>query len=194
MQTTVKIKNKEQHLINGIINGNDQVLKRFYAENIRYIQGYILRNQGNIEDVEDVFQDALVVLYQKLRSGLVEINVPIKTYFYGICKNTWRTRLRKKEKLIIDDGQISIKENDTDLLIYQIENNEREHLYKKHFQNLSLTNRNLLLLYFEGKSMNEISSITGYSVGYTRKKKFQAKKELLQMIEQDPLYEELRAC
>ncbi|TSE10194.1 sigma-70 family RNA polymerase sigma factor [Aquimarina algiphila] len=185
--------NNDQVIIAGIIEGDERILTCFYRDNIRYIQGYILRNYGNLEDVEDVFQDALVVLYQKLRSGLLEIRVPIKTYFYGICRNLWRNRLKKKEKLIIDDGQNRFEEGINDPLIANIENQEREHLYRKHFQKLSADNKKLLYLFFEGKSMKEISIITGYSEGYTRKKKFEAKRQLLKMIEKDPMYEELRA-
>ncbi len=185
--------NNDQVIIAGIIEGDERILTCFYRDNIRYIQGYILRNYGNLEDVEDVFQDALVVLYQKLRSGLLEIRVPIKTYFYGICRNLWRNRLKKKEKLIIDDGQNRFEEGINDPLIANIENQEREHLYRKHFQKLSADNKKLLYLFFEGKSMREISIITGYSEGYTRKKKFEAKRQLLKMIEKDPMYEELRA-
>ncbi len=185
--------NNDQVIIAGIIEGDERILTCFYRDNIRYIQGYILRNYGNLEDVEDVFQDALVVLYQKLRSGLLEIRVPIKTYFYGICRNLWRNRLKKKEKLIIDDGQNRFEEGINDPLIANIENQEREHLYRKYFQKLSADNKKLLYLFFEGKSMKEISIITGYSEGYTRKKKFEAKRQLLKMIEKDPMYEELRA-
>lgn len=185
--------NNDQVIIAGIINGNERILTCFYKENIRYVQGYILRNSGNPEDVEDVFQDALVVLYQKLRSGLLELSVPVKTYFYGICKNLWRNRLKKKEKLIIDDGQNRFEEGTNDPLLVDIEDQEREHLYRKHFQKLSTDNKKLLYLYFEGRSMREISKITGYSEGYTRKKKFEAKKQLLKMIEKDPMYHELRA-
>ncbi|MDH7447749.1 RNA polymerase sigma factor [Aquimarina sp. 2201CG14-23] len=184
--------NKDQLIIAGIINGDEHVLKGFYRDNIRYIQGYILRNYGSTQDVEDVFQDALVVLYQKLKSGILEITVPVKTYFYGICKNIWKNRLRKKKKLITDQDQVSRQENVNDSLVLDIENQEREHLYRKHFRKLSTNNKNLLLLYFEGKSAKEISQITGYSIGYTRKKKFEAKRQLLAMIEKDPMYEELK--
>ncbi len=185
--------NNDQIIIAGIIDGDDKILTCFYKENIRYIQGYILRNNGNLEDVEDVFQDALVVLYQKLRSGLLELRVPIKTYFYGICKNLWRNRLKKKKKLVIDDGWYRFEERTNNALIADIENQEREHLYRKHFQKLSIENKKLLSLFFEGKSMKEISKIIGYSEGYTRKKKFEAKKKLLNMIEKDPVYNELKA-
>ncbi len=177
-------------LIAGIIDGDERILTRFYRDNIRYIQGYILRNYGNFEDVEDVFQDALVVLYQKLKSGILEIRVPITTYFYGICKNLWRNRLRKKQRLILENEQ-SRFEGVNDTIMNDIENQEREHLYRKHFQKLSTDNKRLLQLFFEGRSMKEISNITGYTEGYTRKKKFMAKKQLLQMIEKDPMYQEL---
>ncbi len=183
--------NKDQVIKAGIVEGDERILTCFYRENIRYVQGYILHNHGNFEDVEDVFQDALVILYQKLSSDLLEIRVPVKTYFYGICRNLWRNRLKKKEKLIIDDGQNRFDEDINNSLISDIENREREHLFIKYFQKLSLENKKLLHLYFEGKSMKEISVITGYSEGYTRKKKFEAKRQLLKMIEKDPMYQEL---
>ncbi|WP_226294101.1 RNA polymerase sigma factor [Aquimarina algicola] len=183
---------KDQIMITGIINGDERILSNFYKENIRYVQGYILQNFGNAEDVEDIFQDALVVLYQKLKSEMVEMRVPVTTYFYGICKNLWKNRLRKKQRLVVDDKRVYFEEESNDIIIHNIENKEREHLYRKHFQKLSSENRKLLHLFFEGKSMKEISKITGYTVGYARKKKFLAKKQLLKMIEQDPLYEELK--
>jgi RNA polymerase sigma factor (sigma-70 family) len=184
---------KDQVIIAGIIEGDERTLTCFYKENIEYIQRYILRNNGKPEDVEDVFQDAFIVLYQKLQLGFFELRVPIKTYFYGICKNLWRNRLRKRKKLVIYNGGNCFEEETNNLLIINIENQEREHLYRKHFHKLSTGNRKLLHLFFEGKSMKEISKIIGHSEGYTRKKKFEAKKKLLKMIEKDPIYKELTA-
>ena len=185
--------NQDQTIITGIIQGDERILNCFYKENIRYVQGYILRNYGNAEDVEDIFQDALVVLYQKLKAGLLEIRVPVRTYFYGICKNLWRNRLRKLKRSVVNHAHYRFDEEVDEIGYEDIENQERELLYRKHFQNLSADHRELLGLVFEGKSMKEISQIKGYSVGYTRKKKFLAKKKLLSMIEEDPMYNELRA-
>ncbi|MEW7277891.1 sigma-70 family RNA polymerase sigma factor [Aquimarina sp. 2201CG1-2-11] len=182
----------DQTIITGIIDGDERILTCFYRENIRYIQGYILRNYGNSEDVEDIFQDALVVLYQKLRAGILELRVPIRTYFYGICKNLWRNRLRKKKNLLLDDKEHRFEEEANDSVINTIENQEREHLYRKYFLKLSANNRRILGLFFEGRSMREISEITGYSEDYARKKKYEAKRQLLSMIEKDPMYDELK--
>lgn len=73
-----------------------------------------------------------------------------------------------------------------------MEEKEREHLYRKYFLKLSDACRELLQLVFLQKSMKEIAKVTGYSEGYTRKKKFNCKKSLLERIEQDPLYQELK--
>jgi len=187
------MKSNDQRIITGIINGDEKVLNQFYRENIRYIQGYILRNYGNAQDVEDVFQDAMVVLYQKLKSGVLEIRVPITTYFYGICKNTWRNRRRKNKRLVIEEEFEVYESTSYDISLEEIEHKEKEHLYRKHFQNLSTDHRKILCLFFEGKSMKEISLIIGCTEGYTRKKKFMAKKKLIKMIEEDPCFGELMA-
>jgi len=120
--------------------------------------------------------------------------VPIRTYFYGICKNLWLTRLRNKNKIITNEVAFENRKEVSESNQQLMEKDEREHLYNKHFCQLSVGNKNLLSLYFEGKSVREISTITGFSEGYTRKKKFEAKKQLLRMIERDPAYRELVAC
>ena len=45
--------------------------------------------------------------------------------------------------------------------------------------------------FFEGKSMQEIANLMGYSEAYARKKKFKTKEQLMAMIERDPLYREI---
>lgn len=184
---------KDQLIITGIKEGNEKILGEFYKDNVKYIKRFILNNYGNKEDVEDVFQDALVRLYQKLRSGNFQLQGSLRTYFFGICKNIWRTRLRKKDILIEDHSYFEEEASVIENPIHYMEDQEKEHLYRKHFQRLSSDNKQLLTLFFSGKSMKEISVITGTSLGYTRKKKFDAKNKLLQMIEQDPIYKELRA-
>ncbi|MDY8138476.1 sigma-70 family RNA polymerase sigma factor [Aquimarina sp. 2201CG5-10] len=183
---------EDQEIIEGIVNGDELIIKDFYKNNLHYISSYILQNSGREEDVEDVFQDALVFMYQKLRSGSLEIDgSTLKTYFYAVCKNIWRNRLRKNKKLTFKEDMLTIVESIEDSIIEEIENKEREHLFRKCFLKLNDTCRVVLSLVFEGKSMKEISEKTGYSEGYTRKKKFECKKSLIEMIEKDPMYIEV---
>ncbi|WP_298548624.1 sigma-70 family RNA polymerase sigma factor [uncultured Aquimarina sp.] len=183
---------KERKILEGIISGDEVVIKAFYKKNYNYIRGYILQNSGEEEDAEDVFQDALVVMYQKLKSDTLDINVSIRTYFYAICKNIWRSRLRKKRKLIFDSELILVNEESEQYIIEDIEKKEREQVYRKYFLRLSDACKEVLSLVFAGNNMKEIARITGYAEGYARKKKFECKKSLLDNIEKDPMYQELK--
>ncbi|WP_378179291.1 RNA polymerase sigma factor [Aquimarina sp. SS2-1] len=185
---------EERKILEGIAAGDSEVIKTFYKKNYNYIKGFILQNSGEDTDAEDIFQDALIVIYEKLKSGSLDMNnnVSIRTYLYAVCKNLWRSRLRKKKKLIVDSEIIDGDEEFEMSIAQEIEDKEREHLYRKHFLALSNACKDLLELVFKGNSMREIATITGYSEGYTRKKKFECKKALIERIEKDPAYQELK--
>ncbi len=185
-------KTEEREILEGIKSGDEVVIKAFYQKNLGYIRGYILQNSGNEADVEDVFQDALVLIYQKLTANSLEVTASIHTYFYAVCKNMWRNRLRKNNKMITKEIVPEHEDAWQEDRIEDFEQQDREHVYRKHFVRLNDTCKKVLGLVFEGKNMKEISSITGYSEGYTRKKKFECKKSLIEMIEKDPIYQELK--
>ncbi len=184
--------NEERIILEGIAAGDTSVIKAFYKKNYNYIRRYVLQNSGDEADVEDVFQDALVVIYQKLKSDSLDIDVSIRTYFYAICKNLWRSRLRKKRKLIINTEVVGLSEDSEEPFTKNMENHDREHLYRKYFITLSDACKHILNLVFAGNRMKEIAILTGYTEGYARKKKFECKKSLLEKIEKDPIYHELK--
>ncbi len=184
---------KNAMIIEGISKGDELILTDFYQQNIPYVRSYVIQNSGREEDVEDVFQDALLLIYQKLQKGSLEIRCTVLTYFLGVCKNLWRNRLRKKKKLILNTELIKTQDHSiNDSHIDNIINKEQQNLYQKHFLKLDESNKRVLTLFFEGKSMREIAALMGYTEGYTRKKKFEAKKLLLEMIERDPIYFEFK--
>ena len=187
------MKNLGDHLIlKGIKEGNRVIIKRFYKENFKYVRGYILQNSGSKEDVEDVFQDALMLIYQKLESDSLELKASLRTYFFAVCKNLWKKRLRKKSKMITTNEVYGTSIKLEESILDVIESKEREHLYRKYFLQLSETCQKVLALVFEDKNMKEISEITGYAEVYTRKKKFECKKSLLERVQKDPAYHELK--
>ena len=182
----------ETDILKGIAKGDDKVLKAFYQRNLVAIRQYVLQNSGQTEDVEDVFQDALVFLYQKLQEGTLEINCSIHTYFYAVCKNMWRNRLRKKHKIVNQEAFQETEDVLTPTVIDSLQKKEREALFQNYFFKLGKKCQELLTWVFEGKSMREISELTDYSEGYARKKKFDCKKSLLILLENDPCYQELK--
>ncbi len=182
----------EKPILEGIASGDSTVLKAFYQRNLGAIQHHVLQNSGHTEDAEDVFQDALVFLYQKLQEDSFEIQCSIHTYFYAICKNIWRNRLRKKYRIVSREALLETEDVLTPTVLESLQEQERKQLFQAYFFKLTIKCREILALVFEGKSMREISKITRFSEGYARKKKFDCKKKLLEMLESSPSYQELK--
>ncbi|PKV48095.1 RNA polymerase sigma factor (sigma-70 family) [Aquimarina sp. MAR_2010_214] len=184
--------NEDYKIVEGIVKGDTTIIKFFYKKNYQYIRKLILQNKGNEDDVEDIFQDALVLVYQKLSSGNLELRCSLNSYFYGVCKNMWRNRLRKKSRLKFSENINNDCNEMIDVVLKNIEYKEREDLYRKYFLKLNDVDQMILRLYIERKTMKEIAKLTGYTESYVRKKKFESKKKLLEMIEKDPIYKELK--
>ncbi|AXT51319.1 sigma-70 family RNA polymerase sigma factor [Aquimarina sp. BL5] len=185
---------KNQQIIDGIIAGDSSILKSFYKKNLPLVRRLILKYNGTTEDVEDIFQEALVLLYHKLKSGELDVYTSIHSYFIGICKNMWRNQLRKKR--ISEYYQLCEKStpDPSDSIIDTITKEHQQNLFNKHLDNLSKGNKSILKLFFEEKSNRDIANITGCSEGYTRKKKCIIKERLQKMVQSDPVYGELVTC
>ena len=78
------------------------------------ILAYVRQNDGMIEDAEDIFQEAIMVLLQKVREPNFILTSSLKTYLYAISKNLWLKRLR--------DNKIANSNNESLLNFYQAEN------------------------------------------------------------------------
>jgi len=68
--------------------------KQLYSLYYQSIASYVLQNNGSSEDAEDIFQEAVIVLLQKVRQPDFVLTSSLKTYLYSIAKNSWLKRLR----------------------------------------------------------------------------------------------------
>jgi DNA-directed RNA polymerase specialized sigma24 family protein len=60
-----------------------------YKKAFPNVARYIARMGGNLEEAQDIFQDALVIYYEKVASAQAEIIVSEKAYLLGIAKRLW---------------------------------------------------------------------------------------------------------
>lgn len=70
------------------------------------VELYVLKNKGSIDDAKDIFQDAIIILLEKLNRDDFVLTASLKTYIVAICKNIWLKHLRDSKSqfnLKIDD-------------------------------------------------------------------------------------------
>jgi RNA polymerase sigma factor (sigma-70 family) len=91
----VKPENNEKALLEGLAANNKKAIETIYRDNYNMIQSLVINNNGSSDDAKDVFQEAMIVLYEKARSGSFELNCQIKTYIYSVSRRLWLKRLQQ---------------------------------------------------------------------------------------------------
>jgi RNA polymerase sigma factor (sigma-70 family) len=167
-------------------NQDDKILNWLYDNYFQSIKNHVLSNSGSIEDVSDVFQDTIIVLYNQITDDNLNLTTDLKGYFFGIARNVWSAQLRKKQKtteLDIDLPSDEDEEEQSDPIL--------ERIVSRVFQKLKPDQQLVLNLYSEGNSYEDIAiKMNLKNDVYARRKKYLSKEVLLELMKEDPEYQE----
>jgi len=94
----VKEYSKEKKLLQGLAINDSKDIDTIYRENFGLVQTFILHNNGTFDDARDVFQEAMMVLYEKSKDPEFTLTCQIKTYLYSICRRLWLKRLQQQNR------------------------------------------------------------------------------------------------
>src|SRR5882757_1422093 len=65
---------------------------------------YVSKMGGSFDEAKDVFQDALVIYYEKSAENNFELKTTAKAYLLGIAKHLWLKKHRDNSKHVAIDG------------------------------------------------------------------------------------------
>jgi RNA polymerase sigma factor (sigma-70 family) len=83
----------DSEVILGILNNSESALKRLYTAYFPMVLQLIINNNGDEDDAKDIYQEAIIVLYNKVKAGDFELSSKLKTYIYSVCRRLWLKRL-----------------------------------------------------------------------------------------------------
>ena len=160
----MKQENNENALLQGLARNDRKAIETIYRENFNMVQSLVINNNGSSDEAKHIFQEAMIVLYEKVRSGSFELNCQIKTYVYSVSRRLWLKRLQQMNRYAPALESL----HDTVPVEDEIEENERindEFLaMEKAIISLGEPCKSLLEAYYlEKKNMQEISQSFGYT-------------------------------
>lgn len=94
----MKAEFNEQALLKGLAKNDSKAVETLYKSHFSMIQHFVLNNNGSFDDARDIFQEAMITLYEKVQSDSFVLSCQIKTYLYSICKHLWLKRLQQMGK------------------------------------------------------------------------------------------------
>ncbi len=85
-------------IITGIINRDSSTIKFIYNKYYGSIKSYVLLNNGDEEDAKDVFQESMIILYDKLNDNKFVLECSVHTFLYSVARYVWLKELRKRNR------------------------------------------------------------------------------------------------
>jgi RNA polymerase sigma factor (sigma-70 family) len=160
----VRTETTEQKLLEGLALNDGKAIETIYKQHYNMVQALILNNSGYPDDARDIFQEAMIVLYEKVKSGSFELNCQLKTYLYSVCRRLWLKRLGQSQRITSEVEGLQETVPVEDELERHEQRNQDFQIMEESLNSLGEPCRSLLKAYYlEMKSMVEIAGDFGYT-------------------------------
>src|SRR6186997_1359400 len=104
----------DQKYINALLTNDAGLLDELYKKFSGKIRWMVLQNSGTDTDAADIFQDALLAIYYKAKTGNLVLTCPFEGFLYAVSKNKWMKELSKRRKMEVtnvDDKEYIVGED-----------------------------------------------------------------------------------
>lgn len=187
-------------LLEGIQSGDPEILSYIYKIYFPQMRTFVLRNNGSEEEAQDIFQNAVVTVYNLAKRGKLDLTVKFNTFLLAVGNRMWLRQLKRKgiiNFVKIEDGS----ENDYHEEDYQIEEEvyetmesvEKNGFYHKAFSKLSRDCQILLRMFYDNVPIPKIAEYFGLkNPEQAKKKKYRCKENLINAIKNDSSFQEFQ--
>lgn len=177
--------NNDFELIKSFINGDESAFNRLAVKYQEKIYWHARRMTGNHLDADEIVQEVLIVLYNKLKT--FEFKSAIYTWIYTITNTRSINYLKRKSlRSFFSLDEITNKKFDQNDVIDDIESKQKIKNIENAMQKLPVKQREVFIMRnFDELSYEEISQITGKSIGTLKANHFHALNKIKEMVKYD---------
>lgn len=180
-------KYSDSDIIDGIRRQDNKILSYLYDAYYEVIRDHLKKNSGSDDEVYDVLQETVVILYKQVTGDGFTLTTDLKGYFFGIARNIWNTQLRYKSRHTVLEGDLADSSEQEEITSATL-----ERIVSRSFALLKEDCQMVLNLYSDGYTYEEIARKMGLkNESYARRKKYLCKEALMEIIKTDPEYQDL---
>ncbi len=197
-------KYSDKAVLIGIRDRKDNILEYLYKELFPQIKRVINKHGGDEQDARDLFQEGLIIVFQRLKNNDLVIKSSFNNYFIVLCKFIWfrQNNIKHNHNAAENIENLSLEE-DSDpgkvqehpgVSVYEeYVANKSEKIFQRHYRKLSPDCKKVIKMFYRKKPFREIAKKMIYTnEDYARRKKYLCMQQLMKMIKQDPEYIELK--
>jgi RNA polymerase sigma factor (sigma-70 family) len=173
----------DKDVISALQKGNDDAVLAFlYKTVLPKVKHYMKANKGNEDEAKDIFQDAVIIFYKKVKLNQLPDDVNITAYICRVAKNLWINRAKRMNKTTeIPDDDFLHTEGD---FLGNIITEEKKTALTTLLSEIGEECQTLLKYsVYDNFSMKEICKLMGYSSENVAKTyNYRCKQKLIQLV------------
>jgi RNA polymerase sigma factor (sigma-70 family) len=152
----------EEELLESLQSGDDRALNTIYRQHYQMVVNMVMNNGGSLQEAKDVYQEALIVFYEKIKEEDFELNCLIKTFVYSVSRRLWLKQLQRKDRF---NGTLIDTDDFVELESEDVGEKEDQYSAMNHaLEGLGEPCRSILKdFYLKNSSMEEITEKFGYT-------------------------------
>ncbi len=156
----------EQEIIEKVRSGDNKAIKMLYKSGFPAVHRFIIKNQGDADDAAEIYQQAFIVLYERLQTEDFTLQSTAGTFLFAVARNLWMATLKERKRFSTgQDWDLDGYESGTQMMMPEILAKEREYdIMESSIEHLGEPCRSLLKAFYHEKlSMEEIANRMGYT-------------------------------
>jgi RNA polymerase sigma-70 factor (ECF subfamily) len=164
-------------LIERIAAGNRLAMHALYARHSVRVFRYVLRFLGNRADAEDVVSDVFLDVWR--RAGTFAGRAQVATWLIGIARNKALDARKARTTEAWDEDAAAAIPDPTSNPEADVQTLDRGAIIRRCLNELSPAHREIVdLVYYQGKSIDDVAKITGVPHATVKTRMFYARKRL----------------
>jgi RNA polymerase sigma factor (sigma-70 family) len=174
----------------------EQSVKKLYKKYFETIVTNICVTGGNQDDGADIFQEAVLILIDKVKTGQFRGESSIKTFLSAIARNLWLHELRTRSRRNSREHLYVNQEDEADESTTPVWEDGQTDALEKVMNQIGDTCKKILIgVYYEDKSMKELLDEFNYeNEQVLRNRKSRCMKKLRELISNDTnLFKKLKS-
>lgn len=186
----------DEEIIIGLRKGTDKVLNYLYKNYYGAVRNLVFKTNGTEEQARDLFQEVLIVVYNKLQDDNFKLTSSFFTFFYAVIKYSWLDFRKTSKRNPLENAIDFNKGEENETFGSEIEDlglkAGKNSLFRAYFNQLPNNCQFILRLALADYSAEEIAVELNYaSSNIVRKQKSICLAALIEKIRKDPIFKEL---
>ncbi len=178
----------DNKFLTALLENDERLIRQLYDDCQERVIRFIESKGGTRMEGDEVFQEAILVVYRKARKDGLFLTSGIYTFIQSVSRNIWYKKLRDRKHESIGGFETEAEKDGTQQLVIQ---NDCYELYRKYFRQLGSECKDILKRHFAKERDKEVAEDYEIAPSLLRKRRFDCKKRLIKWIKEDEEYRQL---